>query len=158
MVNKECQAYKYAINKYGVSKKTEPMACTTDFIDFVCSQIKDAGTVRARKMFGDWMIYVDEKPVIIACDNVCFIKMLSAVHDLMADALTAHSTVPSYTISLTSSIVIRLSKSFGHLCRPFPVLRKGRRNRSGEHACPCINAATVGRARDGKLLQTKIPC
>ena len=90
MVNKECQTYKYAINKYGVSKKTEPMACTTDFIDFVCSQIKDAGTVRARKMFGDWMIYVDEKPVIIACDNVCFIKMLPAVHDLMADALTAH--------------------------------------------------------------------
>lgn len=45
------------------------MACTTDFIDFVCSQLRQAGEVRSRKMFGDYVIYLDEKPVITACDN-----------------------------------------------------------------------------------------
>ena len=46
--------------------------------------------VRAKKMFGDWMIYVDEKPIVIACDNICFVKMLPAVRDIMADALTGY--------------------------------------------------------------------
>ena len=66
------------------------MACSEEFIDFVYSQIKDTGTVRAKKMFGDWMIYVDEKPIVIACDNICFVKMLPAVRDIMADALTGY--------------------------------------------------------------------
>ena len=69
---------------------SETMACSEEFIDFVYSQIKDTGTVRARKMFGDWMIYVDEKPIVIACDNICFVKMLPAVRDIMADALTRY--------------------------------------------------------------------
>lgn len=69
---------------------SETMACSEEFIDFVYSQIKDTGTVRAKKMFGDWMIYVDEKPVVIACDNICFVKMLPAVRDIMADALTGY--------------------------------------------------------------------
>ena len=46
--------------------------------------------MRAKKMFGDWMIYVDEKPIVIACDNICFVKMLPAVRDIMADALTGY--------------------------------------------------------------------
>ena len=69
---------------------SETMACSEEFIDFVYSQIKDTGTVRAKKMFGDWMLYVDEKPIVIACDNICFVKMLPAVRDIMADALTGY--------------------------------------------------------------------
>lgn len=69
---------------------SETMACSEEFIDFIYSQIKDTGTVRAKKMFGDWMIYVDEKPIVIACDNICFVKMLPAVRDIMADALTGY--------------------------------------------------------------------
>ena len=50
------------------------MACSLDFIEFVSSQIATAGTVRYRKMFGEYMIYVDEKPVIIVCDNIPYVK------------------------------------------------------------------------------------
>ncbi len=64
------------------------MACTTDYIDFVCSQLEGVGVIRARKMFGDWMIYIDEKPIILACDNICYVKMLPAISDLMQEALT----------------------------------------------------------------------
>lgn len=66
------------------------MACTTDFIDFVCSQLEGVGVVRARKMFGDWMVYVDEKPVILACDNICYVKMLPVICDMMQDAQTGY--------------------------------------------------------------------
>ena len=46
------------------------MACNSEFIEFVCSQIADAGEIRFRKMFGDYVIYVNEKPVITACDGI----------------------------------------------------------------------------------------
>lgn len=64
------------------------MACTQEYVDFVCSQLKGAGIVRAKKMFGDWMIYVDEKPIVLACDNLCYVKMLPEIADLMKDAET----------------------------------------------------------------------
>ena len=64
------------------------MACTTDFIDFVCSQVEGVGVIRAKKMFGDWMIYIDEKPIILACDNTCYVKMLPVIADMMTDAGT----------------------------------------------------------------------
>lgn len=62
------------------------MACTLDYIDFVCSQLNGIGEIRTRKMFGDWCIYVDEKPVVLACDNICYVKKHAAIEDLMEDA------------------------------------------------------------------------
>ena len=64
------------------------MACTTDYIDFVCSQIEGVGVIRTKKMFGDWMIYIDEKPVILACDDICYVKMLPVISDMMTNAWT----------------------------------------------------------------------
>ena len=64
------------------------MACTTDYIDFVCSQVEGVGVIRAKKMFGDWMIYIDEKPVILACDDICYVKMLPVISDMMTNAWT----------------------------------------------------------------------
>lgn len=55
------------------------MACTQEYIDFVCQQIEGVGVIRTRKMFGDWCIYVDEKPVILACDALCYVKMHPAM-------------------------------------------------------------------------------
>lgn len=62
------------------------MACSNEFIDFVCAQLEGVGVIRPRKMFGDWCIYVDEKPVVLACDNMTFVKKNSAIAHLMADA------------------------------------------------------------------------
>lgn len=62
------------------------MASSQEYIDFVCSQLKGIGVIRARKMFGDWCIYLDEKPVILACDNQCYVKMHAAIAEIMQDA------------------------------------------------------------------------
>lgn len=51
------------------------MACTPEFVDFVAAQLADAGAVRVRKMFGDHLLYVDEKPAVLLCDNVAYVKM-----------------------------------------------------------------------------------
>ena len=59
------------------------MACTTDFIDFICSQLNDVGTIRSKKMFGLAYIYIDEKPVILACDNICYVKKLPVIAEYL---------------------------------------------------------------------------
>jgi len=64
------------------------MACTPEFVDFVVAQLADAGVVRVRKMFGDHLLYVDEKPAVLLCDNVAYVKMHPALDALMADVET----------------------------------------------------------------------
>ena len=59
------------------------MASTQEYIDFVCAQLDGVGVIRAKKMFGDWCIYVDEKCVILACDNQCYVKQHPAIEQLM---------------------------------------------------------------------------
>ncbi len=43
------------------------MACTSEFIEFICDALAPLGEVRSRKMMGDYVIYVNEKCVITAC-------------------------------------------------------------------------------------------
>ena len=62
------------------------MASTLDFIEFVVSQTDDIGVVRYRKMFGEYMIYVNDKPVLMVCDNTVFVKQLDCVEEYLKDA------------------------------------------------------------------------
>lgn len=62
------------------------MACSADFIEFVCEVLAPLGDVRARKMMGEYVIYVNGKCVITACDNMAFIKKLPCIAGIMADA------------------------------------------------------------------------
>ncbi|MCL1879975.1 MAG: TfoX/Sxy family protein [Actinomycetia bacterium] len=62
------------------------MATTVDFIEYVCGQIEGAGAVRYKKMFGEYMVYVDDKPILLVCDNTVFVKILPCLEGLMAEA------------------------------------------------------------------------
>jgi TfoX/Sxy family transcriptional regulator of competence genes len=62
------------------------MSTDIDFIEFVCEQILGIGDVRYKKMFGEYMVYVNDKPIFLVCDNTVFVKMLPEIEDLMKDA------------------------------------------------------------------------
>ncbi|MCM1077246.1 MAG: transcriptional regulator [Bacteroides sp.] len=62
------------------------MACSTDFIEDICESLSPLGTVRSRKMMGEYVIYVNEKCVITACNNNAYVKKLPCIVDIMADA------------------------------------------------------------------------
>ena len=62
------------------------MACSTEFIDFICRTLSPLGEVRSRKMMGDYVIYVNGKCVITACDNNAYVKKLPCIAGLMAGA------------------------------------------------------------------------
>lgn len=62
------------------------MATTNEYIEYVCEQIKGIGEIRYKKMFGEFMVYVNDKPVIIVCNNVPFVKKLDGIKDRMQNA------------------------------------------------------------------------
>ncbi len=62
------------------------MATTNEYIEYVCEQINGIGVIRYKKMFGEFMIYVNDKPVIIVCNNNAFVKKLDCIEEMMKDA------------------------------------------------------------------------
>lgn len=62
------------------------MATELEYIEYVCEQLNGIGELRYRKMFGEYMVYVNDKPVLLVCDNTVYIKKLECLHELMHDA------------------------------------------------------------------------
>jgi TfoX/Sxy family transcriptional regulator of competence genes len=60
------------------------MATTFDFAEYVCGQIEGTSIVRHKKMFGEYMVYVNDKPILLLCDNTVYVKMLPCLDDLCA--------------------------------------------------------------------------
>lgn len=54
------------------------MASSLEFVEFAVEQMKDAGTITYRKMFGEFGIYCNEKLFALICDNQLYIKKTEA--------------------------------------------------------------------------------
>lgn len=50
------------------------MATTQDYMEYVRERLPECGDVRYRKMFGEYMVYVNDKPLLTVCDNTVFVK------------------------------------------------------------------------------------
>lgn len=62
----------------------KPMSTSTDFIKFVSDQVAGAGNVRYRKMFGEYMLYCDDRPVLLVCDDTVYVKQIPAAESVFA--------------------------------------------------------------------------
>ena len=62
------------------------MATSQEFIEFVVEQIDGIGDTRHRKMFGEYMVYVNDKPILLVCDDTVYVKIKDEIKDLMADS------------------------------------------------------------------------
>ena len=62
------------------------MATTLDYVEYVTAQAEGCGVVRYRKMFGEYMVYINDKPILLVCDNTVFVKILPCLDELMSDA------------------------------------------------------------------------
>ena len=68
------------------------MATDPGLIEYLCDQLEGLGAVRSRKMFGEYMLYCNDKPVLIICDDRPMVKMLPILEPLLKD----HPTAPPY--------------------------------------------------------------
>lgn len=61
------------------------MATDLNYIQFVCEQLQGENPTY-KKMFGEYMVYVDGKPVLTVCDNTVFVKKYQELETLMINA------------------------------------------------------------------------
>lgn len=62
------------------------MSTTNEYIEYVCEQFNGIGEIRYKKMFGEFMVYLNDKPVIIVCSNIPFVKKIDCIETLMENA------------------------------------------------------------------------
>lgn len=51
---------------------------------YATASTAEAG-VTYRKMFGKYLVYINEKPILLVCDNTVFVKKLPETAELMRD-------------------------------------------------------------------------
>ena len=55
-------------------KEGSAMATSVDFIEYVCEQIQGPWDIRYKKMFGEYMVYVNDKPIFLVCNDTVYVK------------------------------------------------------------------------------------
>lgn len=67
------------------------MATSLDFIKFVADQVSGAcEDISYKKMFGEYMLYCDGRPVLLVCDDTVYVKQIPEVMAVFA----AHGISP----------------------------------------------------------------
>jgi len=61
------------------------MSTTQDYIEFVFDQIDTKFNKRYRKMFGEYMMYINDKPVLLICENTVYVKELHCIKYLISE-------------------------------------------------------------------------
>lgn len=103
------------------------MATTVDFIEFVCEQIQSDMPVRYKKMFGEYMVYVNDKPLLLVCDNTVYVKMLPQISALMSNAATAvpyAGSKPHYILDIENRELTSQAIAILEPITPLPKKRK----------------------------------
>lgn len=54
------------------------MASHQDFVDYVAEQLREAGTIRSRKMFGEYGLFCNGVFFAVICDDQLFVKITPA--------------------------------------------------------------------------------
>jgi TfoX/Sxy family transcriptional regulator of competence genes len=69
---------------------SKAMASKQRTLDFILEQIAGSGSIRAKKMFGEYGIYCDEKMVALICDDQLFLKPTQAGRAFLGDVAEGH--------------------------------------------------------------------
>ena len=59
------------------------MSSEQAFVDYVCEQLRGAGGISSKRMFGEAAVYLQDKVVAMVCDNQLFIKPTAAGRALL---------------------------------------------------------------------------
>lgn len=62
------------------------MGTTKEYIQFVAEQLDNVSGVTYKKMFGEYLVYVNDKPILLVCDNCVMVKEVPEFEKIMKDA------------------------------------------------------------------------
>lgn len=59
------------------------MATPIEYVNYVIDELSEIKNVRYRKMFGEYMVYVNDKPILLVCDSTVYVKIKDEIKELM---------------------------------------------------------------------------
>jgi TfoX/Sxy family transcriptional regulator of competence genes len=65
------------------------MTSNVSFVEYVCEQMRDAGSISSRKMFGEYAVYCDGKVVALICDDQVYVKPTEGGRSLIGKPVEA---------------------------------------------------------------------
>jgi TfoX/Sxy family transcriptional regulator of competence genes len=78
------------------------MGTTQASVDFICEQSGLGARIGARRMFGEYALYIDGKVIALVCDNTLFVKPTAPGLALLRttdDAPPYHGAKPHFRIT-----------------------------------------------------------
>lgn len=103
------------------------MATSREYIDFVLEQLDGVGDISARKMFGEYMVYLNAKPILSVCDNTVFVKILPEIETLMKNAdcgFPYEGAKPHYILDIEDKELVTALISMSEEAIPLPKPKK----------------------------------
>ena len=61
------------------------MTTSQSTIDFLLDQLSGCGPITARKMFGEYAVYLDDKVLGFVCDDIFYLKLTPTSRALLPD-------------------------------------------------------------------------
>ena len=65
------------------------MSSDLEFVEYVCDQMRDAGKISHRKMFGEFAVYCRDKVVALICDDQLFVTSTPGGRAFIGQAVEA---------------------------------------------------------------------
>ena len=65
------------------------MPSDINFVEFIVDQIGNIGSIRYRKMFGEYAIYCNDKVVALVCNNQLFVNPTKTGRSFIGDVVEA---------------------------------------------------------------------
>jgi len=103
------------------------MVTSVDYIEFVCEQIDGVGAVHYKKMFGEYMVYVNDKPILLVCDDTVFVKMLpelDGLSDRLGKGFPYNGAKEHYSVDVDDRAMMREIVEILEPITPVPKPRK----------------------------------
>ena len=103
------------------------MATSEEFINVACARIGPLYDVRYKKMFGEYMVYANEKPVLLVCNHCVFVKILPEVEHLFAHAQTGvpyKGAKDHYILDIQNGALVQEAVAVLERVTPVPKKRK----------------------------------
>ena len=100
------------------------MATTPEYREHVCALLEGLGTVRTRKMFGEYLLYLNGRRIFSLCDNTVFAKPWPEVEVLLPAVEYGAGAKPHLILDVDDEDALRRAARLLEALAPPPKAKK----------------------------------
>ncbi len=94
------------------------MATSKEYLQYLLSKIANIGVIYAKKMFGEYLIYINDIATLLVCDNQVFVKINEITKELFKNEVQVAFPYPKakmhYLLDIESNNFAQLVINVNH--------------------------------------------